>query len=344
MASQLKKAPKAYARAGVDVDLGNRVKSGIHRMVQGTHGPEVLGKIGGFGGLFRPNFKGMKDPVLVSSVDGVGTKLKLAFALNRHDTMGQDLVNHCVNDIAVLGARPLFFLDYIGAEKLEPPVFQQLLKGFAKACKQAGCALVGGETAQMPGMYHPGEYDLCGTIVGVVDRPKMIDGSKIRVGDVVLGLASNGLHTNGYSLARHVLFEQMRLTPASRLSGLAKTVGEELLRVHRNYQPLVGGMPHGVLKGLAHITGGGLVDNLPRVLPKDCDAEIDTGSWKVPAMFRHIQEGGFVDRAEMYQVFNMGVGMVLVVSEKDAAAVIRRTKARRIGRIVRGSGVVQLRF
>jgi len=344
MASQLKKAPKAYARAGVDVDLGNRVKSGIHRMVQGTHGPEVLGKIGGFGGLFRPNFKGMKDPVLVSSVDGVGTKLKLAFVLNRHDTMGQDLVNHCVNDIAVLGARPLFFLDYIGAEKLEPPVFQQLLKGFAKACKQAGCALVGGETAQMPGMYHPGEYDLCGTIVGVVDRPKMIDGSKIRVGDVVLGLASNGLHTNGYSLARHVLFEQMRLTPASRLSGLAKTVGEELLRVHRNYQPLVGGMPHGVLKGLAHITGGGLVDNLPRVLPKDCDAEIDTGSWKVPAMFRHIQEGGCVDRAEMYQVFNMGVGMVLVVSEKDAAAVIRRTKARRIGRIVRGSGVVQLRF
>ena len=192
---------KAYAAAGVDVDLGNRVKSGIHALVKGTHGPEVLGKIGGFGGLFRPNFKGMKEPVLVSSVDGVGTKLKVAFALDRHDTMGQDLVNHCVNDIAVLGARPLFFLDYIGAEKLEPHVFQQLLRGFAKACKEAGCALVGGETAQMPGMYQPGEYDLCGTIVGVVDRPKMIDGSKIKPGDAIVGLASNGLHTNGYSLA-----------------------------------------------------------------------------------------------------------------------------------------------
>ena len=182
---------KAYAAAGVDVDLGNRVKSGIHALVKGTHGPEVLGKIGGFGGLFRPNFKGMRDPVLVSSVDGVGTKLKVAFALDRHETIGHDLVNHCVNDIAVLGARPLFFLDYIGAEKLEPHVFTQLLRGFAKACKQAGCALVGGETAQMPGMYRPGEYDLAGTIVGVVDRPKMIDGSRIAPGDIVIGLASN---------------------------------------------------------------------------------------------------------------------------------------------------------
>src|SRR5687767_10669401 len=202
---------KAYAAAGVDVDLGNRVKSGIQALVKGTHGPEVLGKIGGFGGLFRPNFRGMKDPVLVSSVDGVGTKLKLAFMTGRHDTVGQDLVNHCVNDIAVIGARPLFFLDYIGAEKLEPPVFQQLLKGFAKACKAAGCAIVGGETAQMPGMYQPGEYDLVGTIVGVVDRPKLIDGSKIRSGDFVIGLASSGLHTNGYTLARKVLFEQMEL-------------------------------------------------------------------------------------------------------------------------------------
>ena len=199
--ASIPQSKKAYAAAGVDVDLGNRVKSGIHALVKGTHGPEVLGKIGGFGGLFRPNFKGMKEPVLVSSVDGVGTKLKVAFALDRHDTMGQDLVNHCVNDIAVLGARPLFFLDYIGAEKLEPHVFQQLLRGFAKACKEAGCALVGGETAQMPGMYQPGEYDLCGTIVGVVDRPKMIDGSKIKPGDAIVGLASNGLHTNGYSLA-----------------------------------------------------------------------------------------------------------------------------------------------
>ena len=335
---------KAYAAAGVDVDLGNRVKSGIHALVKGTHGPEVLGKIGGFGGLFRPNFKGMRDPVLVSSVDGVGTKLKVAFALDRHETMGQDLVNHCVNDIAVLGARPLFFLDYIGAEKLEPRVFTQLLRGFAKACKQAGCALVGGETAQMPGMYRPGEYDLAGTIVGVVDRPKMIDGSKIKAGDAILGLASNGLHTNGYSLARKVLFDEMKLTPGWRLEGVANTVGDELLKVHRNYQPLLASLPHGLVKGLAHITGGGLVDNLPRVLPKSCDAAIDTRSWKTPAIFQHIETGGRVDHAEMYQVFNMGIGMVVIVAAKDRAEAIRRTKGKAIGEIQAGSGVVRLRF
>ena len=335
---------KAYAAAGVDVDLGNRVKSGIHALVKGTHGPEVLGKIGGFGGLFRPNFKGMKDPVLVSSVDGVGTKLKLAFALDRHDTMGQDLVNHCVNDIAVLGAKPLFFLDYIGAEKLEPHVFEQLLKGFAKACKAAGCALVGGETAQMPGMYKAGEYDLCGTIVGVVDRPKMIDGSKIKPGDVIIGLDSNGLHTNGYSLARHVIFEKMKLKPSSKLEGVTGTVGDELLRTHRNYQPLLASLPAGRVKGLAHITGGGLVDNLPRVLPKNCDAVIDTLAWKTPAIFQHIERGGKVDHAEMYQVFNMGIGMTIIVAEKDAAAVLRRTKGKVIGEIQPGTGFVSLEF
>ena len=335
---------KAYAAAGVDVDLGNRVKSGIHALVKGTHGPEVLGKIGGFGGLFRPNFKGMRDPVLVSSVDGVGTKLKIAFALDRHDTMGQDLVNHCVNDIAVLGAKPLFFLDYIGAEKLEPHVFEQLLKGFAKACKAAGCALVGGETAQMPGMYQPGEYDLCGTIVGVVDRPKMIDGSKIKPGDVIIGLASNGLHTNGYSLARHVLFEKMKLKPSSKLEGVTGTVGDELLRTHRNYQPLLATLPAGRVKGLAHITGGGLVDNLPRVLPKNCDAVIDTLAWKTPAIFQHIEKGGKVDHTEMYQVFNMGIGMTIIVAEKDSAEVLRRTRGKVIGEIQPGSGIVGLEF
>src|SRR5476651_809333 len=187
------KSKKAYAAAGVDVDLGNRVKSGIQALVKGTHGPEVLGRIGGFGGLFRPDFRGMKDPVLVSSVDGVGTKLKIAFATGRHDTVGQDLVNHCVNDIAVIGARPLFFLDYIGAERLEPEVFEQILGGFTKSCKQAGCALIGGETAQMPGMYQRGEYDVAGTIVGVVDRAQALDGSRIKVGDVIIGLAANGL-------------------------------------------------------------------------------------------------------------------------------------------------------
>jgi phosphoribosylformylglycinamidine cyclo-ligase len=280
--------------------------------------------------------------VLVSSVDGVGTKLKLAFMTGRHDTMGQDLVNHCVDDIAVIGARPLFFLDYIGAEKLDPPVFRQLLRGFAKACKAAGCAIVGGETAQMPGMYQPGEYDLAGTIVGVVDRAGMIDGSGICAGDAVIGLASNGLHTNGYTLARKVLLEQMRLKLDSRLPGVKGTLADELLRVHRNYQPLLASLPAGVVKGLAHITGGGLVDNLPRVLPKNCDAIIDTRSWTVPSIFQHIERGGGVDHAEMFQVFNMGIGMTVVVAAKAANAVRARLKGRIIGRIVAGSGVVKL--
>jgi len=338
------KSKKAYAAAGVDVDLGNRVKSGIHALVKGTHGPEVLGKIGGFGGLFRANFKGLKDPVLVSSVDGVGTKLKLAFAANRHDTVGQDLVNHCVNDIAVVGARPLFFLDYIGAERLDPPVFAQLIKGFAKACKEAGCALIGGETAQMPGMYRRGEYDLAGTIVGVVDRALALDGSRIKVGDVIIGLAANGLHTNGYSLARKVLFEQLKLKLGSRLPGVAGTLGDELLRVHRNYQPLLAKLPRGLVKGLAHITGGGLIDNLPRVLPKTTDAVIDTNSWEVPAIYEYIRAGGRIDPAEMYQVFNMGIGMTIVVSAADREKTLKLTKGRLIGRIEKGRGVVRLEF
>lgn len=333
---------KAYAAAGVDVDLGNAVKGGIQKLVRATHGPEVLGKIGGFGGLFRPDFRGMKDPVLVSSVDGVGTKLKIAFATDRHDTIGQDLVNHCINDIAVVGARPLFFLDYLASATLEPKIFTQILRGFAKACRAGGCALIGGETAQMPGMYQPGEYDVAGTIVGVVDRAKMLDGSRVRKGDVLVGLAANGLHTNGYSLARKVLFGTLKLKPTSRLDGVKGTLGDELLRVHKNYQPLMASLPPRVLKAAAHITGGGLIDNLPRVLPADCDAAFDLASWKVPAIYGHIQRAGKVARDEMYQVFNMGVGMVLIVAEKDAAAVIRQTKGRAIGRIVAGSGVVKL--
>src|SRR5207247_9139150 len=207
------KRKKAYARAGVDVDLGNKLKRGIQSLVRQTHGPQMLGKIGGFGGLFRASFPGMREPVLVASIDGVGTKLKIAFAMHKHDTVGADLVHHCVNDIAVLGARPLFFLDYIGCEKLEPKVFRQLLRGLSRACRLAGCALLGGETAQMPGMYRKGDYDLAGCIVGVVDRVQIIDGSKIKPGDVVLGLSSTGLHTNGYSLARKVLLKKMRLKP-----------------------------------------------------------------------------------------------------------------------------------
>ena len=344
---------KAYARAGVDVDLGNKLKRRIQRLVKQTHTPQVLGKIGGFGGLFRANFPGMRDPILVSSIDSVGTKLKVAFALDRHDTVGADMVNHCVNDIAVVGARPLFFLDYIGCEKLEPRAFDQLLRGFSRACRAAGCALIGGETAQLPAMYRKGEYDLAGCIVGVVDRAKTIDGRKIKPGDIVLGLPSNGLHTNGYSLARKILFEKMRLKPSSRLPGppfgrtrpVARStisVGAELLRIHKNYEPLLTRVPSGMIKGLAHITGGGLIDNLPRILPKNCDAVIETKSWRVPRIFEILQQNGDVDLAEMYQVFNMGIGMVAVVSERDAARVTRILKAKRIGRITRGSGKTRL--
>lgn len=333
---------KAYALAGVDVDLGNLVKRRIQSRVKGTHGPEVLGKVGGFGGLFAPNFSGMREPVLVASVDGVGTKLKVAFAMDRHDTVGADLVNHCVNDIAVLGARPLFFLDYIGAEKLDPRVFDQLLSGFAKACRAAKCALIGGETAQMPGMYRKGEYDLAGCIVGVVDRAKMIDGSRIKRGDVILGLSSNGLHTNGYSLARKILFEKLRLKPDSRIAGLTHSLGEELLRVHKNYQPQIAKLPPGIVRGLAHITGGGLLDNLPRVLPENCDALIETKRWRVPPIFDFLERNSRIERTEMYQVFNMGIGMVAIVSEKDSAKASRVLKAQRIGTIVNGKGKTRL--
>jgi phosphoribosylformylglycinamidine cyclo-ligase len=335
---------KAYARAGVDVDLSNRLKREIQCFVRQTHGPQVLGKIGGFGGLFRAKFPGMREPVLVASIDGVGTKLKVAFAMNKHDTVGADLVNHCVNDIAVLGARPLFFLDYIGCETLEPRVFQQLLRGLSHACRVAGCALLGGETAQMPGMYRRSEYDLAGCVVGIVDRTSIIDGSRIRPGDVVLGLASNGLHTNGYSLARRIFFGKMRLKPTSRLPGSTSTVGQQLLRVHKNYQPLLAKLSTGVIKGLAHITGGGLIDNLPRILPTTCDAVIKTKSWRVPRIFQILQENGSVDLEEMYQVFNMGIGMVAVVAERSARQAIASLRAKRIGYIERGTGKVRLKF
>jgi phosphoribosylformylglycinamidine cyclo-ligase len=339
-----KRKIKAYTSAGVDVDLGNRLKRRIQHFVRQTHGSQVLGKIGGFGGLFRANFSGMREPVLVSSIDGVGTKLKIAFALNQHDTVGADLVNHCVNDIAVVGAKPLFFLDYIGCEKLQPRVFDQLLRGFSRACRAAGCALIGGETAQMPGMYQKGEYDLAGCIIGVVDRKNIIDGKKIRPGDVILGLKADGLHTNGYSLAREILFKKMRSRPTSRLPGLTRSIGEELLRVHKNYQPALAKAPPGMLKGLAHITGGGLVDNLPRILPGKCDAVIETKRWRVPPIFELLRQNGKVPREEMYQVFNMGIGMVAIVSRRDADRARSLLKAIPIGRIERGTGKTRLVF
>lgn len=344
-------AQKAYAKAGVDIDLGNKVKATLPELLASTHRAEVLGKVGGFGGLFALNTKKYKQPVLVSSVDGVGTKLKIAFTMGKHDTVGQDLVNHCVNDIAVLGAEPLFFLDYIGTGKLEPRVFQQLIRGFAKACAENNCALIGGETAQMPGFYQAGEYDVSGTIVGVVEKSRMLDGSSIRPGDVVLGIESSGLHTNGYSLARKILFDDLKLDPKARLPELKNTLGAELLKVHVSYGPLVqallkqfnrpGARP--VIKGLAHITGGGFVDNIPRVLPANCDAVVKKGSWPVLPIFQLLASRGQVPEAELYQVFNMGIGMTVFVPADRAAVVLKAITAKglrawQIGAVVKGRG------
>jgi phosphoribosylformylglycinamidine cyclo-ligase len=347
---------KAYARAGVDTELGNRVKATLPRLLASTHRREVLGKVGGFGGLFALDVEKYSEPVLVSSVDGVGTKLKLAFAMDRHDTIGQDLVNHCVNDIAVLGAEPLFFLDYLGTGTLEPRVFTELISGFAKACAANRCALIGGETAQMPCFYQPGEYDVSGTIVGVVEKSRLLDGKTIRPGDAVLGLASSGLHTNGYSLAREIFFERMKLKPSSRLPGLPGTLGEELLKVHVSYGTLIqkllqkfnaGSASSFALKGLAHITGGGFVDNIPRVLPRRCDVVIHKGSWEMPPIFQVLKRHGSVPEPELYQVFNMGIGMTLIVAAAQADAVLKFLHARkqaawRIGEVVKGKGTASV--
>jgi phosphoribosylformylglycinamidine cyclo-ligase len=333
---------KAYAAAGVNLELGNRVKATLPRLLASTHRREVLGKVGGFGGLFALDVRKYRQPVLVSSVDGVGTKLKIAFALDRHDTIGQDLVNHCVNDIAVLGAEPLFFLDYLGTGQLEPHVFTDILRGFARACAENGCALIGGETAQMPGFYQPGEYDVSGTIVGVVERSRMLDGCRtVRPGDAVLGFAASGLHTNGYSLARRICFDQLKLQPTQRVAELGGTIGEELLKVHRSYGPLVqsllrrfggpvaiGRAPrHPAVKAFAHITGGGFIDNLPRVLPPACGVVIRKGTWDMLPIFPFLQQAGGVSEAEMYQVFNMGIGMVAIVAADRADAAVRHARA-----------------
>lgn len=349
---------KAYARAGVDIDLGNKVKGTLPQLLAATHRSEVLGKVGGFGGLFALDVRKFKQPVLVSSVDGVGTKLKIAFALGRHDTIGQDLVNHCVNDIAVLGAEPLFFLDYLGTGKLEPRVFTDIIKGFAKACSENRCALIGGETAQMPGFYQAGEYDVSGTIVGVVEKSRMLDGKTIRPGDVVIGIASNGLHTNGYSLARKIFFDQLKLKPNSYVPELRNTIGVELLKVHVSYGPLVQKLlkkfnagnvsRRWSIKGLAHITGGGFVDNIPRVLPKKCNVIIRKGSWDESPLFKIIREKGSVPEPELYQVFNMGIGMTIIVSAERAKNVLKFIRSQKqnawlIGEVVKGRGEVQVR-
>ena len=335
---------KAYARAGVDVDLGNEVKAGLPSLLKSANRPEVLGKVGGFGGLFSARFPGMRDPVLVASIDGVGTKIKVAALMNRHDTIGEDLVNHCVNDIAVLGAEPLFFLDYMASERLEPDRFRQLISGMIRGCKKAGCALIGGETAQMPGIYHGMDYDLVGTIVGVVDRAHIIDGKSIRPGDAVIGLPSSGLHTNGYSLAREILFNQLGCRIEACSDGMRAPLGEELLRTHTLYLPQIRKVRAQLkIKGIAHITGGGLIDNIPRILPEGLDAEIQLGTWTVSPLFRLLASAARIKNEELHQVFNMGIGMVLVVAAKDAEKAIQLTRGKIIGKIVKGNRCVVLK-
>jgi phosphoribosylformylglycinamidine cyclo-ligase len=339
----------AYAEAGVDIDAQERALKKVKKLVRSTFTPGVLSEIGSFGGLYQLNLSGVSEPVLVASADGVGTKLMVARLAGDFSSVGEDLVNHCVNDILVQGAQPLFFLDYVGAGHLEPKNLAQLVKGLASACRDNGCALLGGETAEMPGFYQPGDYELVGFVVGLVDRQSLIDGSRIRPGDLLVGLPSSGLHTNGYSLARQVIFERLGLGVGDKLPGTSykQSAGELLLTPHRSYlgaiAPLLG---NPAIHALAHITGGGLTDNLPRVLPKKTRAEIRVGTWEIPEVFHFLQEHGAVDSEEMFRVFNMGIGMVLVIDPQDAASVFEQLRASGeraspIGTVQKGgSGVV----
>jgi phosphoribosylformylglycinamidine cyclo-ligase len=331
-----------YADAGVDIDRANRTKKRIKYLAHKTFTRGVLSEIGGFGGLFAVDKTKYVDPILVSSVDGVGTKLKVAFEMGVHHTIGADLVNHCVNDIAVQGAAPIFFMDYLATGKLDPEIAEKVVEGLADACKHNGCALIGGETAEMPGFYPEGEYDLAGFIVGVVDREKIVTGKTVEIGDVVLGLASNGLHTNGYSLARKLLFEVAHYTPETYVNELKGKVGNELMRTHKSYWPAIKRLVDGeCIAAMAHITGGGITENLPRVLPRGVAAVIEMGSWQIPPIFDHLQKLGNVSSEEMMRTFNMGIGMVLVIPSKKfkkAQTVLERAgeKPFTIGRIVKG--------
>ncbi len=337
---------QTYAAAGVDIAAGDSAKERIKALAKTTATRGVLGGVGGFGGLFQLDLKRFPDPVLVSSTDGVGTKLKLAFQLGVHNTVGADLVNHCVNDIAVQGATPLFFLDYLAAGRLAPEVIEQVVSGIAGACSANGCALIGGETAQMPGFYADGEYDLAGTIVGAVSREKLITGSAIEPGDLLLGLPSTGLHTNGYSLARKLFFEVAGYQPQQRVPALEAQAGAALMVTHRSYlRPLQALAKAGAVAGMAHITGGGITENLPRILPRGVAAEIVRGSWPPQPVFTHLQQLGSVAEDEMFRTFNMGIGLICVVPKKKA----RRAEAvlvklgepfYRIGQVIAGHGSV----
>ena len=334
-----------YKTSGVDIDAGNEAVRRIRAHARSTFTAGVLSEIGSFGGLFAvPG--GLDEPVLVSSADGVGTKLKLAFMSGRHDTVGQDLVNHCVNDILVQGARPLFFLDYLATGRLAPDVAEQIVGGMAAACRENGCALLGGETAEMPGFYQDGEYDLAGFIVGVVERSRLVDGSTIVPGDVLIGIPSSGLHTNGYSLARRIVFETLGLTFDSEVEGVEGPVGEALMVPHRSYLPIVQPLVERQLaKGLAHITGGGITENLPRILPEGTGAVVARDAWDVPPIFRVLQQGGGVPDAEMLRAFNMGIGMIVVCDaryQSEVLAMLHEHGGRgstAIGSVVPGGGV-----
>jgi phosphoribosylformylglycinamidine cyclo-ligase len=314
-----------YKDAGVDIEAGNSFVRMIKPLVKSTYRPEVMTEIGGFGGLFSLNSAKYKNPVLVSGTDGVGTKLKLAFMADQHDTVGIDLVAMCVNDIVVQGAEPLFFLDYLATGRLLPEKAAAIVKGIAEGCRQAGCALIGGETAEMPGFYADGEYDIAGFAVGVVERENIIDGSSIAVGNRIIGIGSSGLHSNGYSLARKLVFDRMGLSIDSEMPGLGRTVAEELLTPTRIYiRSIMNLLKDFTVKGIAHITGGGLLENVPRVLPRGCKASIHLNNWERPALFNLLQEAGNVERDEMYKTFNMGIGMVLVVAENEAEDMLYR--------------------
>jgi phosphoribosylformylglycinamidine cyclo-ligase len=332
----------SYADAGVDISAAEKSKHRIKMLARKTFNKHVLSEIGGFGGLFSLDLEKYPNPVLVSSADGVGTKLKVAFELGIHHTVGQDLVNHCVNDIAVQGATPLFFLDYLATGKLENSVVETVVQGISDACRANGCALIGGETAQMPGFYGDGEYDLAGTIVGAVSRDKIITGDGVQVGDILLGLPSNGLHTNGYSLARKLLFEEAKYGPEQYINELKDKTGAALMRIHRSYLAVIKKLVVGeVVSGMAHITGGGITENLPRILPKGMGAQVDLASWQVPPLFEHLQKLGNVERDEMLRTFNMGIGLIAVIPAekvKKAKAILNRANERHciIGRVVRG--------
>ena len=333
--------PVTYADAGVDISSGDRAKDRIKYLAKRTFNRSVLGGIGGFGALFQFDTKKWEEPVLVSSADGVGTKLKLAFDLGIHNTVGQDLVNHCVNDIAVQGAVPLFFLDYLATGKLDPSVAEQVVTGLAEACKANGCALIGGETAQMPGFYKDGEYDLAGFIVGAVDKAKLITGATIVPGDILIGLPSNGLHTNGYSLARKLFFEVAGYKSSQYIGPINDKAGAALMRIHRSYLAIAQKLANaGLAAGMAHITGGGITENLPRILPKNTAAHVELGSWPVLPIFEHLRELGQVPQDEMLRTFNMGVGLIVVVSAdkfRKAQALLNRAeeKFHVIGRIIK---------